>query len=163
MSVKFDLLGHPIPERHGKSGRNGHVPTPEIASKIRVLLVANMPLERIATEVDLSIPTLRKHYFQNGKVNRRHAREMALAEAKARNLLQLQAEGDKGNVSALKEVRKIVEREMFLAMDDEVTGGKGKKKAAAATLPGKKEAARAAALEAEDEIEHLFHSEGQVH
>lgn len=162
--VKFDLLGHPIPDSRGQPGRTGHVPTPEIASKVRTLLVAGLPLDRIALEVGLSVPTLRKHYFANGKVNRRHAREMALAEAKARNMLQLQEQADAGNVSALKEIRKIVEREQLLALDDRVAGKETRKRSQAAPK-GKKQVAREQALAAEAEIEDLLGSEtgGKIH
>lgn len=162
--VKFDLLGHPIPDSRGQPGRTGHVPTPEIASKVRTLLVAGLTLDRIAIEVGVSVPTLRKHYFANGKVNRRHARDMALAEAKAKNMLQLQDQADAGNVSAMKEVRKIVEREQLLAMDDRVSGGQTRKRAKAAPQ-GKKQMAREQAIAAEAEIEDLLGSEtgGKVH
>lgn len=116
MAVKFDLLGDPIPEGRGKAGRTGHVATKENASKIRVLLLAGMAVGEIAKHLGLSAPTLRKHYFQSGKVNARLAQEMALSETRAKNMLLLQKEADKGNVSAIKEMNRItdkIERDMI--------------------------------------------------
>ncbi|MFW5655800.1 MAG: hypothetical protein ACOCYW_09200 [Roseicyclus sp.] len=162
MDVKFDLLGHPIPEARGKPGRTGHVPTPEIASQIRTLLVAGLNLDRIAVEVGLSVPTIRKHYFANGRINRRHAREMALAEARAKNLLQLQAAADDGNVSAMKEIRKIVEGEALKILDDDASARNAGRGARAVQPPGKKALAREAALEAERELEDFFDRETRL-
>ena len=158
MPVEFDLLGHPIPENKGKPGANGHVPTAENASKIRTMLMAGMRLQDIARQLGLSSPTLRKHYFQNGKVNYRHARDMALAEAKAKNLLQLQAAADDGNVSAMKEVRKVVTAEILNHMDDGAT--KPKKDTSLRALPaGKKAMTKLHADEGEDELAQLFGEE----
>jgi hypothetical protein len=107
---EFDLFGEPLPLNRGKPGRNDHVPTAENANKIRLLLVAKWTLPRIAEEIGISVPTLRKHYFASGKINVAHAREMAAAEVKGRTLLQLSAAADAGNVSAMKELRSIADQ-----------------------------------------------------
>lgn len=142
----FDLLGHPIPDGRGEPGRTGHIPTPEIASKIRTLLVSGLNLERIAPEVGISVPTLRKHYFASGRIKAKQARAMALAEARAKNLLQLQMAADTGNVSAMKAIEKILDRETARLLDDEVTRPERE------PAPGKKQIARNAARAAEDEL-----------
>ncbi|OWV64255.1 hypothetical protein CDZ97_10225 [Mameliella alba] len=110
VDLKFDLLGDPIPDGRGEPGRTGHVPTAENARKIRALLVAGMKNQQIAKEIGISVPTLRKHYFQNGKIKARLAREMAIAEMRARNILRLDAQADKGNVSAMRALEPLLEK-----------------------------------------------------
>lgn len=120
MDRKFDLLGDPIPDGRGEPGRTGHIPTAENAKKIRALLVSGMKNPQIARELGISVPTLRKHYFQSGKINAKLAREMAIAEMRARNILRLDAQADKGSVSAMRALeplidkaeREIIERDM---------------------------------------------------
>lgn len=110
MDRKFDLLGDPIPEGRGEPGRTGHIPTAENARKIRALLVAGLKNQQIARELGISVPTLRKHYFQSGKINARLAREMAVAEMRARNILRLDAQADKGSVSAMRALEPLLEK-----------------------------------------------------
>ena len=157
MALEFDLLGDPINPKRGEKGRNEHLPTAKNASKVRTLLLTGLTLSRIADEMGISAPTLRKHYFQNGKINRTHAREMALAEARAKNMLQLQKAADAGNVSAMKELRQILDREQQAVLDAQYSraaeaGGKAAPK-------GKKEAVRAAAMQAEEELDDFFDNE----
>ncbi|MBV6636677.1 MAG: hypothetical protein KI788_12330 [Mameliella sp.] len=69
-----------------------------------------MKNQQIAKEIGISVPTLRKHYFQNGKIKARLAREMAIAEMRARNILRLDAQADKGNVSAMRALEPLLEK-----------------------------------------------------
>ncbi|MGK7663366.1 MULTISPECIES: hypothetical protein [unclassified Marinovum] len=69
-----------------------------------------MKNQQIARELGISVPTLRKHYFQSGKINARLAREMAIAEMRARNILRLDREADKGNVSAMRALEPLIEK-----------------------------------------------------
>ncbi len=148
----FDLLGDPIPEGRGEPGRTGHIATAENVSKVRVLVLAGLSKVRVAAELGITVPTLNKHYFASGKISLRHAQAMALAEARGRNMLQLEKQAAAGNVSAIKEVGKRLDR---IAVDLKV---------ATVTAPvrqrqrplGKKEADMAAAMRAEDEMGLLF-------
>lgn len=128
MAVEFDLLGDPIPEGRGKAGRTGHVPTAENASKIRTLLVSGMTLGDIARQVGVSVPTLRKHYFHSGRVKPKVAREMAVSEAKAKNMLLLQRQADKGSVSAMKALHAIYEKAEMSILDEKLGADAGKEK-----------------------------------
>lgn len=107
----FDLLGDPIPDNKGNAGANGHVATAENVRKIRVLLVAGLPKARIAEQLGITSPTLNKHYFQSGKINHRHAREMALAEQRGKVLLRLDAAVDDGKVAAMKAMKSIIDEQ----------------------------------------------------
>lgn len=159
MYPKFDLLGDPIPDSRGKAGRTGHIATAENTSKIRTLLVAGMKLEQIAREMGITVPTIRKHYFANGRLKAKDAREWALAEARAKNLLQLQAEADRGNVSAIKAMDKVLDRCERRILDDDAAMRDRPSK----PMPkGKKHDARTAALEAETELEELMNREARL-
>jgi predicted transcriptional regulator len=153
---EFDLLGDPIPRNHGERGRPEHAFDPKIAKTIRVLLCADMTLGRIAREVGLSAPTLRKVYFQSGKISRAQARKVALAEQKAKMLLRLDAAADSGNVSAMKAQINMLEREIFAIRDAEELARRSGKQ----TEPmGVKERRRKTAAEAESELEGWLEDE----
>lgn len=165
MAVEFDLLGDPVPENKGKPGANGHVATAANAKKIRLLLVSGFTFEGIAKEMGISVPTLRKHYFQNGRVKYREARARAIAQERGRNLLLLDAEAEKGNVSALKEMRKVVNEASIDLMDQAAQNpGRGKARERVADVApkaeGKKASNRAAALDAEDKLAGLWSGKG---
>ncbi len=71
-----------------------------------------MPISFMKISNDgISAPTLRKHYFANGKVNRKSAKALAIREVKGRTLLQLDKAAEDGKVAAIKAIRSIVERE----------------------------------------------------
>lgn len=163
MDVRFDLLGDPIPQGKGKPGRDGHIPTAEKAKQIRLLLVAGFTFGGIARELGLSVPTLRKHYFQNGRVKYREARAQAIARERGRNLLMLDDQASKGNVSALKEIRKALD-DAALDLADRDAGSPARRKPVAdqpAPRPaGKKAANTSAAHDAEAELESLWTGKG---
>jgi hypothetical protein len=63
MAEIFDLFGDPVPENHGKRGRPEHVATQENRNKVNMLLALGWGNERIASALNVTPPTLRKHYF----------------------------------------------------------------------------------------------------
>lgn len=107
-------------------------------------------LQRIAEQVGLSAPTLRKHYFQNGKVNRRHAVEMAAAEQRARCLLKLDEQVEAGNVGAIKQMVKVIDERERDLLREGLAGGK-QEKAPKALSKGKKDQMQADAESALDQ------------
>lgn len=165
MGRGFDLLGDPIPEGRGEPGRTGHIATAENVSRVRLLLLAGLPKGRIADEVGISLPTLNKHYFASGKISARHAREMAVAEARATNVLRLDKAAKQGNVAAMRAMHGIIER-AAVGLVDAAVSSPGRARVAKPrirALPeGKKAAALVAAHEAEDEMDNLF-GEGTRH
>jgi hypothetical protein len=105
LSQKFDLLGHPVPDNHGKVGRDGHVPTPEMAMKITALLAITSNKKAIARKLGLSVYILNTHYLNRGPL--KEQQRIALEDSRHRNLLRLETAADAGNVSAMKELEKI--------------------------------------------------------
>jgi len=106
----FDLLGDPIPERWGEPGRPEHIATAENCNKVRLLLVSSWTLSEIASEIGVSVPTLRKHYFASGKVDRVKARQIAIREVKGRVALQLDKAAAGGSVPAMKELYRLADQ-----------------------------------------------------
>ncbi|MBN8958570.1 MAG: hypothetical protein J0H17_18695 [Rhizobiales bacterium] len=63
MTQSFDLFGDPIPENWGKRGRPQHMRTVENINKVTMLVSLGWSNERVANALDITLPTLRKHYF----------------------------------------------------------------------------------------------------
>lgn len=146
MDRKFDLLGDPIPDNFGKPGANGHTPTAKSVNKVRSLLSAGVNKADIAKELGITIPTLSKHYFQNGNLSVKAARKRARSEQKAKLMLRLEQAADKGNVAAMKELRRIIDEEEIADRAEELATGTIKKPAKEKPLPkGKKEQIQAQA------------------
>ncbi|MEY8099574.1 hypothetical protein AB9F29_19520 [Falsihalocynthiibacter sp. S25ZX9] len=125
MAAKFDLLGDPIPDNHGKAGRDGHVACRENHNKIRLLAIAGWTQAQIAKELGLSAPTLRKHYFLSLK----KGASIAVSEIKAQVMLMLFKAAQGGNVAAMKELLKQAERSELEALAGKARGdGKAKEK-----------------------------------
>jgi hypothetical protein len=105
MSEILDLFGDPIPQNWGGRGRPAHVPTLENRNKIKLLLALGWGNERIARSLGITANTLRKHYLRELKV-RGEARDRM--DARLAWLLWQQVSA--GNVAAMKEFQKLVER-----------------------------------------------------
>ncbi len=125
MAREFDLFGNPMPRNFGERGRPEHVPTAENENKIRLLLVANWTKQQIAEELGITAKTLNKHYFHIFD----RARKIAIRELKGKVLLQLDQAAEAGNVSAMKELRKIAEQEELALLPPEMKPGKTVKRA----------------------------------
>lgn len=101
----FDLLGDPVPEGFGRRGRPPHTPTDEKRRLVVQLLAFDWSPERIAASLNITPPTLRKHYFSQLKL-----REEARARVEAKLLSKLMAEAEAGNVSAIDKYFKRLDR-----------------------------------------------------
>ncbi|MBY8826110.1 hypothetical protein [Sphingomonas colocasiae] len=101
----FDLLGDPIPEGLGRRGRPPHIATDQNRSKVMLLLAQGWPNWRIARAMGITDKTLAKYYFRQLAV-----RDGALDKVKAGHLALLWEQAKAGNVSALKEIGKTIDR-----------------------------------------------------
>ena len=139
MRREFDLLGDPIPDNLGKPGANGHIATADKVNKVKLLVVAKWTSAQIAEELGISVPTLRRHYFRNRSIKR--ARKHSISEIRGRVLLLLDQQAKDGNVAAIKELGKIVEKAHLEDLADLIGNASPKRK-----TPGKKQSALAAAI-----------------
>jgi hypothetical protein len=108
MTREFDLLGDPIPDNHGNPGANGHIATSEKVNKVRLLVLSRWTAKQIAEELGVSVPTLNRHYFRNTSIKK--ARATCISEARGRVLMLLEKKAADGNVSAIKELGKMLEK-----------------------------------------------------
>lgn len=104
-SVDLDLFGDPIPEGFGKRGRPPHVPTERNRNKVMVLLAVGWLPKRIAAALGVTMPTLRKHYFFELR-----SRGVMLDRLKAAHLTTLLEQMRAGNIQAVKEMGRIIDR-----------------------------------------------------
>ncbi|MEI4470935.1 hypothetical protein [Frigidibacter sp. MR17.24] len=98
--------------------------------------------EEIAQGLHISLPTLRKYYFSELQAAPMQRTRFELWRAKV-----LADEANRGNVGALKELGKILEKRDRHLAEQRLLGGEGKKPEEPI---GKKEAARRAAAEQAD-------------
>jgi predicted transcriptional regulator len=97
-----DLWGDPIPPPEERRGRPKHVPSETTRLRVRVLRAVRKTDREIAEAMGFSEPTLRKHY--------RRELDGALSQLRAELLVRLWKEVEAGNVSAMKEFRKELEK-----------------------------------------------------
>lgn len=140
MLLNFDLFGAPV--REGR-GRPEHVPTDEIRNKIMLLFALGWTKEAVADAIQLSMPTFRKYYFSEIKLQ-----EIALLRVKGRHVERLWAKAESGDTSAMKEIGKMLDRVELAALSERVKDRSGiKEDAPRAPKIGKKEQQKVAAGE----------------
>lgn len=105
MSEVFDLFGDPVPANWGKRGRPEHVASQLNRNRVSMLVALGWSNERVAAAMFVTQPTLRKHYFSELK-HRAVARDRLDAHLAMKLWDQVQA----GNVGAMKEFQKLLER-----------------------------------------------------
>lgn len=108
----FDMFGNPVRERTGLPGRPKYQPTDEERNKISRLLGLGWGNERIAKATDIRLSTLKRH-FRTALAARDEMRDRldAWRFNKACELAEA------GNVAALKEVGKMIERNDLAVSD----------------------------------------------
>jgi hypothetical protein len=111
MDERFDLFGDPISEGHGRRGRPAHMWTLKNSNKVKMLLAFGWSTDRIAKAVGITAPTLRKVYFRELKF-----RDEMRDRLEATIFEELWKGVADGNVGAIKEFRRVLERnDMMLA------------------------------------------------
>lgn len=141
MSENFDLFGQPVLDGQGKRGRPPYQPSEKDRNKIKLLLALGWSIDRMANGIGVSPATLKRYFRaelkERGKMrDRLDARryEIAMEQANA------------GNVAALKELGKMIERSDMTLADARIADAQADK--AAKEKVGKKEAAKEAAKSA---------------
>ncbi len=105
MDENLDLLGDPIPGNWGKRGRPPHIPTQRNRCKIRQLLDLSWVDNQIARALRFTKATLRKHYFAELRT-----REEARPALEAAHLMMFYEAAQGGNVGAMKEFGRVIEK-----------------------------------------------------
>lgn len=102
---EVDLFGDAVRLPNGRRGRPAHVYSQKIANKIMMLLALGWSQERVAAGCHLSVPTLRRHYFSILKT-----RSIQRDRMTAWQFEKLAEQAEKGNVGALREFQRMVEK-----------------------------------------------------
>ncbi|WP_230769521.1 hypothetical protein [Sphingomonas sp. Leaf4] len=149
-----DLLGgRPFAPREGR-GRPEHQATIAKLNKVLMAFVAGYTLKQAADSIGVSVPTLRKHYFSAVDV-----RDKAALIFEVERLVRLNEKAAAGNVSAEKELGRLLERAKIAQVSDQVSGS---------VRPPKplKQGKKAALQQAADEMVGLYDTPpqpGQMH
>jgi hypothetical protein len=140
----FDLFGDAVPEWWCKRGRPQHIATNKNRNKVNMLLALGWNNERISKTLGITPPTLRKNYFRELKY-----RDDVRDKLEARQAMLLWDKCEAGNVAALKEFRKFLERnDLMKASALYGDGAQEKTKPEKKLKLGKKEQSNADAMEA---------------
>lgn len=98
------LFGWPVMPWKGRRGRPPHLPSPENVNRVKMLLAFGWSNERIANALNITQPTLRRHYLSVLKL-----RGLARDALDARRAELLWAQVEKGNVGAMKAFDRMLE------------------------------------------------------
>lgn len=142
MGADFDLFGNPVEPGTGKPGRPRKDATPEDRNKVKMLLAFGWSNERMARVLRMSLPTFRRNFFQELK-ERDAARDML----DARRIEVAMHLAVSGNVGALKELGKMLEKSDLMGLERRMRNAKSDddEPVPGERQVGKKEAAKAAA------------------
>lgn len=100
-----DLFGNPVSAGYGQRGRPAFQVTDENRNKIKLLLAIGWSGQRIANGMDISLATLKRYFRAELKV-----REQMRDRLDARRFEVTAKLAFEGNVSAMKELGRMVER-----------------------------------------------------
>lgn len=138
----FDLFGDPVPANWGERGRPEHVASQQNRNKVSMLVAFGWSNKRIAAALFITLPTLRKHYFSELKF-----RGVSRDRLDAGLAMKLWEQVQGGNVSAIKEFGKLLDRNDLMNYGQTARPAAATAKDAKAPKLGKKEEARLAAQE----------------
>lgn len=105
MEPNFDLFGHPVRDGRGMRGRPAYEPTEKDRNKIKLLLALGWANQRIANGVGISPATLKRYFRAELKV-----RDAMRDRLDARRFEIAMEQANAGNVTALKELGNMIER-----------------------------------------------------
>lgn len=141
MTDEIDLFGNPVRPGRGQRGRPRFEVTPEIRNKIKLGLALGWVNDRIAGAVGISAATLKRYFRAELK-----ARDLARDQLDLRRFELVMAEANKGNVGAIKELGKMLERNDQMTAGRRFQDAQGEPARERPAKPmGKKEAAQLAA------------------
>lgn len=133
MPENLDLFGDPIPDNWGRRGRPQHIRTTENINRVTMLVALGWGNERVASAMDITLPTFRKHYFSLVRRLRSTARD----RLDATYAMHLWNQVQDGNVGAMRlwqdfmtrNDRMGAESEMGVVATDKPAGDRAGKKA----------------------------------
>lgn len=143
MDADFDLFGNPWIDEPVRRGRPPHVVTVRTRNRVSMLLALGWSTPRISSALGITLPTLRKHYFYELR-----QQEVARDRLELRRLELAWELAESGNVGALKEFGKLMERNDRMEAERAMAAGSDK----AAPSVGKKVVAAQLAMDADADL-----------
>lgn len=145
-NVVFDLFGNPVRPGKGGRGRPAFEATEKDRNKVKLLLAVGWSNQRVANALAVSLATL-KRYFRAELAERDQMRDRLEAAQ-----LERAFEGaNAGNVGAMRQLDRLIERQDLAGLDRKLRGAQGRaeeEEVAPKRRLGKKEAANEAAKSA---------------
>ncbi|MFD1491006.1 AraC family transcriptional regulator, partial [Ancylobacter vacuolatus] len=148
MDEKFDLFGHPIRVGQGRRGRPSFEPSEKDRNKIKLLLALGWSITRMANGIGVSPATVKRYFRAELR-----ARDAMRDRLDARRFEIAMEQANAGNIQALKELGRMVERSDLMRMEDDM--GKAPPSDRGAPAPeriGKKVIDKERALEADADL-----------
>jgi len=115
MAEDFDLFGHPIRAGCGERGRPAYQATEKDRNKIKLLLALGWSIGRIANGVGISPATLKRYFRAELK-----ARDAMRDRLDARRFEIAMEQANAGNIQALKELGRMLERSDLMVIETEI-------------------------------------------
>ncbi len=140
MSENFDLFGHPVREGAGQRGRPPYEPTERDRNKIKLLLALGWSIARMANGIGVSPATVKRYFRAELKV-----RDAMRDRLDARRFEIAMEQANAGNVAALKELGKMIDRSDLMSADRRLQDAQEGRREERPERVGKKEAQRTAA------------------
>lgn len=132
MAQNLDLFGHPVRDGFGQRGRPPYEPSEKDRNKIKLLLALGWANQRIANGVGVSLATLKRYFRAELRV-----RDAMRDRLEARRFEIAMEQANAGNVTALKELGAMIERNDRMTIEREM-GSKPSGDNEKVERPGKK-------------------------
>ncbi|MBP0439596.1 hypothetical protein J5Y06_13120 [Tianweitania sediminis] len=126
-----DLFGYPNRPGRGQAGRPRFQPTPRDRNRVRLLLALGWTNPRIASALEISLPTL--HRYFDGILKQR---DLMRDRLDARRFEIAMEQANTGSIAALKELGRMIERSDMMHVEAEM--GSRPAETLPAEKPGKK-------------------------
>jgi AraC-like DNA-binding protein len=140
MSESFDLFGHPVRSGKGQKGRPRYEASEKDRNKIKLLLALGWSIDRMANAIGVSAATVKRYFRAELKV-----RDAMRDRLDARRFEIAMEQANAGNVAALKELGKMLDRSDLMGLEDKLRRAQEDQPAPRGKTLGKKEAAQEAA------------------
>jgi predicted transcriptional regulator len=132
----LDLFGQPVKTTQRGRGRPSHKRSRETVNRVILGLARGWTIAEVAQSIGITIPTLRQHY--SSELRRRRAMRLMIESVQ---LSRLNDQAEKGNVTAEKQLTKMLERGRL----EQIAVNVADRSKPKIEKLGKKEAAKAAA------------------
>ena len=145
--VVFDLFGNPVRAGKGGRGRPAYEATEKDRNKVKLLLAVGWSNQRVANALAISLATLKRYFRAELAV-----RDQMQDRLEARRLEKAMEMAEGGNVGAMRELGRLIEKQELAGIDRKLRAAQGagdedgdEEVATSARKLGKKEAAQLAA------------------